>query len=223
MARSVLRAADIDADIVDGEMVGMNWMYSVAVGGVKLVVAEEDFDNASALLTQFAAAPMVDVDDDEVPEPPPAEGAPLSPRPDEIRCPECGSAESIRIRRLLVFTLLALMMYGIGLVAEQQELALAGILAAALIAAVLPPRRCAVCGTRWPEEPPDEEAVYAPPPDGADLIEVRCPRCASPEFHRIDYRQLKVLPLMFNPAAFIVPLIWPFLAKRECDNCGFRR
>jgi hypothetical protein len=218
MARSVLRAAGIDADIVDSEMVGLNWMYSIAVGGVKLVVAEEDFEAATAVLSEFASATIVD--DEPTP---PVEPRVIAPKV-ELRCPECGSAESIRIRRLLVFSLLALLMYGVGLVGDQQELALAGILAAALIAAVLPSRRCASCGTRWPDEDADDEdEIHAPPPDASDLVEVLCPRCSSPEFHRIDYRKLKVLPLMFSASAFVVPLIWPFLAKRECDNCGFRR
>jgi predicted nucleic acid-binding Zn ribbon protein len=186
---------------------------------VKLVVAEEDLEAAAALLTEFASAAVIDDH-----EPAPLVEPVAIPPKAEVRCPECGSAESIRIRRLLVFSLLALLMYGIGLVADQQELALAGILAAALIAAVLPSRRCAICGTRWPDdEADDEDEIHAPPPDASDLVEVLCPRCSSPEFHRIDYRKLKVLPLMFSASAFVVPLIWPFLAKRECDNCGFRR
>jgi hypothetical protein len=221
MARCALVAAGIDAEIGDEEMVAINWLYSNAVGGVKLTVPEEDLDRAAELLTNPAAT---DIADDVAPTfEPAARDAPIVP-PIQTHCPECGSAESTRLPRLAIFALLALLMYGIGVVADQRDLAFAGVVAAALITAVLPPRRCTFCGTRWPDDPEDEPAdVEAPPPGARDLIEELCPRCGSAEYHAIDHRRLKTLPFLFNPAAIVLAVMWPFVAKRQCDTCGFRR
>lgn len=214
LARSALVAAGIEAEIADEEMVGINWLYSNALGGVKLVVPGEDAERALEILTNAASA------DDSLPEMPESLAAPPA-QPDV--CAECGSSESTRLNRLLVFAMLALLMYGIGVAVDQRELAVAGIAAAALIAFVLPPRRCARCGARWPEmsdEPPKPEA---PPPDGRDLIEELCPRCGSPEYYAIDHRSLKAIPMLFSPSVVALLAIWPFLPKKQCDACGYRR
>ncbi len=56
-ARSALQAAGIDAVLADDEIVALNWLYSNAVGGVKVLVAEEDEERAAAILSTDAMAP----------------------------------------------------------------------------------------------------------------------------------------------------------------------
>jgi hypothetical protein len=50
LARNQLAAAGIRATLVDEHTVGMNWGLSNAIGGVKLIVREEDYEDASRVL-----------------------------------------------------------------------------------------------------------------------------------------------------------------------------
>jgi DNA-directed RNA polymerase subunit RPC12/RpoP len=90
-ALSALDAAGIEAFVADENMVAVDWMYSQAIGGVKVLVREEDLEEAQALLAATA-------EPDEA-------NAVTAP---EVRCPRCGSEEfyGVEWRRLRAITLL---------------------------------------------------------------------------------------------------------------------
>ncbi|HEY2784825.1 MAG TPA: DUF2007 domain-containing protein [Fimbriiglobus sp.] len=50
IARDALEAAGIKATVADGQMVGMDWLLSTAIGGVKVQVWEEDAERAVDVL-----------------------------------------------------------------------------------------------------------------------------------------------------------------------------
>ncbi len=69
MARSVLAAAGMDAHIADEHLVSMDWTYSNAIGGVKVLVPEDRSDEARELLASGAEAieePFTDNNTDKV-------------------------------------------------------------------------------------------------------------------------------------------------------------
>jgi hypothetical protein len=70
IARGVLESAEIDAYVLDDHLVGTNWLYSSAIGGVRLYVDDEN--EAAAL--EILNAEVEDPGEDEP-------------------CPACGSAE----------------------------------------------------------------------------------------------------------------------------------
>jgi hypothetical protein len=56
LAKGVLDSANIENFLFDANIVGMNWLWSNAVGGVKLRVREEDAEEAAALLNQGSSS-----------------------------------------------------------------------------------------------------------------------------------------------------------------------
>jgi hypothetical protein len=52
IAKSVLDSAGIESFLVDDNTVRLDWFYSNLVGGIKLLVREEDADTANGLLDQ---------------------------------------------------------------------------------------------------------------------------------------------------------------------------
>ncbi len=84
---SRLQSAGIAANLRDDATLQMNWMWSNAIGGVKLEVPDEDFASARELL---GLAPS-------------AAGA--------LQCPYCGSTD-VSIRTLNRFTALSLLLVG---------------------------------------------------------------------------------------------------------------
>ena len=50
IAYSILRDAGIDAAIRDDRTIQMNWLWSHAIGGVKIDVPDEDYEDALELL-----------------------------------------------------------------------------------------------------------------------------------------------------------------------------
>jgi DNA-directed RNA polymerase subunit M/transcription elongation factor TFIIS len=74
LARSKLESEGIECVLADDYTVSVNWLYSNAIGGVKLRVRESDAREALALLGQESP----DVADSE---------------PDAIHCPQCGSTD----------------------------------------------------------------------------------------------------------------------------------
>ena len=52
IARGRLRAEGIEAELVDQHLVQTDWLYSLAVGGIKLQVAAEHAERAEAILNQ---------------------------------------------------------------------------------------------------------------------------------------------------------------------------
>lgn len=85
LALTRLTSAQIEAVIRDELTVTLNWLWSNAVGGVKIEVVEEDIPAALLILAQ----------------PPVEEGL--------INCPFCGSSET-GIRVLSVFSAVCLML-----------------------------------------------------------------------------------------------------------------
>ena len=75
LAGTLLEANGISFAIQDENVVTMDWLYSMAVGGVKLEVAEEDFAEARELLN-------LPVEKDVI-----------------LQCPHCGSGNT-RMREL---------------------------------------------------------------------------------------------------------------------------
>jgi hypothetical protein len=59
LAKSVLDAAGVPARLADEHLVTMNWTYSNAVGGVKILVPEEQLEEARALLDTDAAVEAI--------------------------------------------------------------------------------------------------------------------------------------------------------------------
>jgi Putative prokaryotic signal transducing protein len=78
LAKSMLDSAEIDCFLADANIVRMDWFYSNAIGGVKLLVREDDAESATQLLDQ---AP---VDEFDVPD---------VGHFEQPRCPKCSSAE----------------------------------------------------------------------------------------------------------------------------------
>jgi DNA-directed RNA polymerase subunit M/transcription elongation factor TFIIS len=74
-----LEAEGIEAVIADENMVSMNWLYSNAIGGVRLQVAESDAPRAREILETTSAEDH----------PPASE--------ENVRCPACGSKETTYI------------------------------------------------------------------------------------------------------------------------------
>lgn len=104
IARGRLEAEGIDAHVHDGFVVGVNWLYSYAVQGVKVRVAEESAEAAAEILRGEWA---------DLLEPPGPDDRPLS-------CQVCGSdtvASYDPLRILAALTLLPawplLLLFGI--------------------------------------------------------------------------------------------------------------
>jgi len=57
LAASRLESAGIDVEVRDAAIVSLNWMYTLAIGGVKLAVVEADEADARAILSLPALAP----------------------------------------------------------------------------------------------------------------------------------------------------------------------
>lgn len=218
-ARSALDAAGISCQVADENMVAIDWLYSNAIGGVKVVVMEEDRDAALEVLRTIAeeAPPEASVDASFEEE----ELAP--PSPDDSRCPACSATEIERVPRLRLFAAIALIGVGIGAAVGEPTLALTLIVAAALIAANVLPLRCTRCGNRWQGSPPRAHPESeAPMPDVADLEEPRCRQCGSREVHRTPFRRFKALPLLpIMPSWLLLPVA-VLLPRWKCDQCGCR-
>jgi Putative prokaryotic signal transducing protein len=69
IARDALEAAGIKATVADDQMVGMDWLLSTAVGGVKVQVWEEDAERALAVLEEADREHPVDEADPRAPTP----------------------------------------------------------------------------------------------------------------------------------------------------------
>ena len=75
LAKGKLEGEGISSIVVDEYVVGINWMYSQAVGGVKVQVTEADYERASQILKKDYTKDL-DALDQEGP---------------KDSCPKCGS------------------------------------------------------------------------------------------------------------------------------------
>jgi putative signal transducing protein len=78
LAKTRLEGAGIPAVVADQHLVGMNWLYSVAIGGVKLKVDESDLARARDALREDRSADLRAIPDTES-EPAQSEPAEESP------------------------------------------------------------------------------------------------------------------------------------------------
>ena len=209
-ARSALDAAGIENYVADENMISIDWLYSQAIRGFKMMVHDDDVERAREVIESLASAETGEV------EPYPVE----RPRA-AATCEECGSTELVRIPRFRIFLLVAMVFIGIGAAVGQPLLAATGLIAIAVGAVLMPTHQCRSCGARSAPEEDDVEPV-PPLPERHDLIDRPCPRCGSLEVHRIPYRELRVLPMLVAWLIFVVVPIWWALPKWRCDSCGLK-
>jgi predicted RNA-binding Zn-ribbon protein involved in translation (DUF1610 family) len=81
LGKGKLEAEGISSIVVDEYLVGINWMYSQAIGGVKLQVPEADYERAADLLKEDYAKDLEAMEQEITKE----------------TCPKCGS-RSISLR-----------------------------------------------------------------------------------------------------------------------------
>jgi len=93
LARGKLEAEGIPAVVVDEHLVQINWMYSQAIGGVKLQVPEEVFERAREILGKDYEKELGEIEE-----------AQFEPSPEEV-CPNCRSS-STAARRYSLWSLL---------------------------------------------------------------------------------------------------------------------
>jgi len=79
VARSILTAEGIDCYLADEHIVGLNWFYSIAVGGVKLRVRAGDAKTALLLIRSKPVSPEAFED--------------VAGKFEEIMCPKCHSTD----------------------------------------------------------------------------------------------------------------------------------
>jgi hypothetical protein len=81
LAASKLRSEGFSCSVVDDYLIGINWQYSLAIGGVKLMVQEIDADEAIKCLGQDESHLLCEIEfEDEI-----SGGT--------EQCEECGSKE----------------------------------------------------------------------------------------------------------------------------------
>jgi len=73
--RTRLEAAGIAAYVQDEHFIQMNWLYSNAIGGVRVQIADEDFDAAREFLANDSPQSLSDAVD--------------------VVCPKCGSHDTV--------------------------------------------------------------------------------------------------------------------------------
>lgn len=177
-ARSALEAAGIPSDIADENTIAIDWLYSNALGGVKVLVEEQNAAEADEVLTLPA-----DLPDPSWTEPSAIAGDPAVPSTIEAtirRCPACASDGVVRIPRLALFAALAVIAFGLAVAVGHPALGLTLVLALALITAAAPACRCASCGERWTERARRDGSARPTPGairhEGSGLSSLRFPR-----------------------------------------------
>lgn len=66
IAKSNLESAEITAYIADEHTINMQWLYSDALGGVRLMVSESDVEEAKEILAQDFSAAVVEESGDDI-------------------------------------------------------------------------------------------------------------------------------------------------------------
>src|SRR5688572_3754585 len=103
LARSALESTGIESWVENRHLVAMNALYANAVGGLRLVVAEEDLAAARTALADLRDSAATS--DMTYTPPPPSVMAP----PPVIRCPDCGSLEVTQFQRLKFFAVIGVL------------------------------------------------------------------------------------------------------------------
>jgi hypothetical protein len=123
VARSLLWDFGHYVELLDEFTIGLNWMWSQAVGGVKLVAMTNDPDEVADLLDFDGGSQIADLPESALP-----------PTPFDV-CPHCGSAEVERPRWSAGTKALGLLFMWLVLFTP--------------VAKHFEPTRCAACGLRW--------------------------------------------------------------------------
>ena len=108
-------------------------------GGVKLQVADADFDRAEGILNRIAEMDVAEKSTAS------AERAIRNPE----QCPHCGSPDIRRTRRLLGFLISAALLFAVGVAVDQLVMAFYLAMAVCIFFLVSSPFRCSNCGHRW--------------------------------------------------------------------------
>lgn len=108
-------------------------------GGVKLQVADADFDRAEGILNRIAGMDVAEKSTAS------AERAIRNPE----QCPHCGSPDIRRTRRLLGFLISAALLFAVGVAVDQLVMAFYLAMAVCIFFLVSSPFRCSNCGHRW--------------------------------------------------------------------------
>ena len=211
-ACSALRAAGIEARLADENLIAVDWLYSQAVGSIKVLVPEEDLEQARGILWSAAAEPPL-----SDPESAKTAEKAAAPPPHSETCPECDRVLRPNSSRFRILVLTTACFAGLGGRSRVHRLGLTAAVRRCFAPFLTPiTSRCML--HRWTRRPTIECSKRRS--RSADTIEEPCPRCGSLEVYRINYRRLKAIPLLFNPAILVVFPVWLALPKRRCDTCG---
>ncbi len=222
-ARSALEAAGIDTALADDQTITVNWLYSNALGGVKILVPQEDAEEAATVITESASPDgpesgsdtAGDLRDEEVGD----DRATFSGTELTSYCVSCGSEHIVRLPRLWLSVFFSIIALGVGTAIGQRSMAVAFVAAIALMALLSPSHRCAVCGD-FSSPPRPTLPAAALLPLISDTAEMPCPRCGAAEVHHILYRRLRAASLIFSLGVVLIVPIWLLLPKWKCDHCG---
>lgn len=131
------------------------------------------------------------------------------------QCPSCGSGEVRRVGRFRLFLLAALILLPLGALTNETALFALTLAIVGALLLFVPNRRCPACAERWqaPRRFVQEERAVETP-------DVPCPRCGSSETFSIDRRRLKGITLLVNLILPPLVVLWPFLPRRRCGECG---
>jgi DNA-directed RNA polymerase subunit RPC12/RpoP len=122
----------------------------------------------------------------------------------------------------MILIIAAIVMAAIGRAIDQNDLAIAGIISAALIVGFTPSHRCVACGERFNAIEPEPDDDEAPLPLVTDMIEESCPRCGSREVYRVNHRRTYAIAMLGALAHMIMLPIGLFTPKKRCDACGMK-
>jgi len=106
---------------------------------VDLQVAAEDIDRADGILNRIAGLDVAERTTST------AQHAIRHPE----QCPNCGSPDVRRTRRLLGFLLCAALLFAVGVAVDQLVMTFYLALAVCIFFLIASPYRCADCGHRW--------------------------------------------------------------------------
>ncbi|HUP63080.1 MAG TPA: hypothetical protein VNA69_22000 [Thermoanaerobaculia bacterium] len=129
-AQRALEAAGIAGEVRERSDELPRLCVDAFADGFDVVVGEADADSAIAFLQRLWP--------DE----------PESARP-LVRCPECGSTDVYRLRRLRLFLVAAIVLLAAGAIARERELFLLMIGVIGVLLAIMPPWRCRSCRSTW--------------------------------------------------------------------------
>jgi DNA-directed RNA polymerase subunit RPC12/RpoP len=218
-ARSALESAGIEAFLADENTVGVNWLYSNALGGMRLYVNGENAADASRILGLES--------DSTEDAPSTEETAPLDEEtePEALGCGECGSTNVTAIPRGAIALIVAVIATGVTVVSGLVAIPL---LFAVIVVAILlfgPTHRCRDCGTTFVDRRRSRtRETEAGPSEEIEPPDVKCPRCGSLETETLRRRRIKGATLAMSALGIFLWLpflvVWMFLPKHHCIACG---